>query len=193
MLMFSEMVPKSGIRGVIPAQVENRSSIVLSFSLNQTTGLLGGDLENSQDLGMGWKAVITSDVRPEQKAHMFKVPHHGFPNAHCEEVWAQMCVSDVFAVVTPYTSGRTPRPAPDDMQRLLSCTSNLIATAPSSVGKDKNYNTTVQKLLKSTVRKRTTLTGRMGHVQIRSCGNEVRIGIDGAASLVDHSFIERCR
>ncbi len=112
------------------ASVHNRNDLCVAFwlSVGENHILLGSDLEHATDSGMGWKAVVSSTARPQHRADVFKVPHHGSVTGHCRDVWDVMVAGDSVALVTPFTSGRTYLPARDDAVRILSHTDNAYIT-----------------------------------------------------------------
>ena len=59
------------------ALAPNQQSVALWVQAGEVKVLLGGDLEDSTDAGVGWKAVLASPTRPDERAGLFKVPHHG--------------------------------------------------------------------------------------------------------------------
>ena len=50
----------------------------------------------------GWRAVVASSTRPQGRAQVFKVSHHGSDNAHHQDVWRLMLESSPVAVLTPF-------------------------------------------------------------------------------------------
>jgi hypothetical protein len=70
---------------------------------------MGADLENRQSVNSGWKAVIASNIRRQDQAAMFKIPHHGSQNAQSLAVWDAMVAEDGIAVLTPYTPSGVPK------------------------------------------------------------------------------------
>lgn len=105
----------------------NEFAIALWIEVGDVTVLLGADLENGPAM-CGWQAVL-DEFTPDEAASLFKVPHHGSPNAHHDEVWAHLLEPGPVAILAPYRAGQTPRPAPDDIARILSLTSDAYITA----------------------------------------------------------------
>jgi hypothetical protein len=96
---------------------------VASFSL-----LLGADLENAAPGEFGWKAVLSSQLRPKQPAEVFKIAHHGSSNADHAAIWDTMLVNQPIAVVTPYARLQEPRPRNTDVQRIKGRTNAVFCT-----------------------------------------------------------------
>ncbi|MEI8371277.1 MAG: MBL fold metallo-hydrolase [Planctomycetota bacterium] len=72
--------------------------------------LLGADLENTAAHEFGWKAVLSSTVRPMTQAYAFKIAHHGSANADHDGIWLSMLVNQPAVVVTPYAKLTKPLP-----------------------------------------------------------------------------------
>jgi beta-lactamase superfamily II metal-dependent hydrolase len=134
---FSESLGKMGAlipefgrtkRRAIPTDT-NDHSIVLWISIGPEKILLGGDLEEVSDPRAGWSAIVASVNRPQGRASIFKVPHHGSINGHHSEVWAKMLYSNPHAILTPWNRA-TRLPTSEDLARLSEFTSNVHLTAP---------------------------------------------------------------
>lgn len=146
----------------------NDLTIVLQVLAGNTSILLGGDLEQTRDPVRGWQAVVTCDSRPPVQSAIFKVPHHGAPNGHNQDVWDGMLVSPKIGIVAPYSRGVTPRPSPDDCARLLSLTDNAYLTSNSHLAqKRKKRDRFVEKQLKARSKQIRRIDPPMGHIRIR--------------------------
>src|SRR5262249_30630496 len=100
----------------VPDQGPNHVSVVTAILIGDQAMLFGSDLEEVGDPELGWSAIVALPGRPQQ-AGMFKIPHHGSKNGHCEEVWDKMLISNPVAVLTPW---RRRLPTRDDVERILS-------------------------------------------------------------------------
>ena len=69
-----------------PEREPNHLSVVTIIVLGETAVLLGADLEETGNPGLGWSSIVSSSIRPQKKAIVFKVPHHGSRNGHLESV-----------------------------------------------------------------------------------------------------------
>lgn len=107
----------------VPTLSPNEVAVALWIQVGTATVLLGSDLEKS-----GWISVLQNQDRPNGKASVFKVPHHGSEGAHEPDVWRQMLVADPFALLTPWLKGGMLLPRPRDVRRLQSCTANGYST-----------------------------------------------------------------
>ena len=108
----------------ILALTPNKVAVVLLIKIDDTTILLGSDLERR-----GWLEILDTPGQSSCKASFFKVPHHGSQNAHEDRVWNEMLHSDPIAALTPWRRGGRELPTKSDVQRILSFTEKAYATA----------------------------------------------------------------
>lgn len=149
----------------IPKPDSNHSSVVLLLEAEDEAILLGADRETTTDRRTGWTSIIDSDQRPRTEAGIFKVPHHGSPDADAEDIWNELLDSNAIAAVTPYTpSGR---PKDEDIMRLRERTDNLYCTAPPRGPEPKRVDRTVDKMMEMWTEDRSRLNSEMGQVRIR--------------------------
>lgn len=121
--------PMGRSKNRVPVLRPNQVSVAVWVKMGDTAAVLGADLERS-----GWKDVLELVPRPSGLASVFKVPHHGAPNAHEPKVWAEMLEEDVHAVLTPWRAGRGIRPTHEDARRILACSGNAYITADITRG-----------------------------------------------------------
>ncbi|WP_160323752.1 MBL fold metallo-hydrolase [Frankia sp. BMG5.23] len=107
----------------------NTLAVALWVEVGDTSLLLGSDLTRGPGKNSGWAAVLGSSMKPSSKAEVFKIPHHGSPNAHHEDVWSQMLVENCVALVAPYRAGVTLRPSLDDAKRICNLTDRAYVSA----------------------------------------------------------------
>ena len=143
-------------------QTPNQTSVALWVEVGVRRVLLGADLEHSGRAGEGWLAVLES-FQETTLADLFKVPHHGSPNADCPEVWQRLLIADPVSVLTPFTSGRG-LPQPGDVARLRGRTTNLYCTALPKAKLPKRDSMVEKKLRERT---RIAVDGKLGHVRVR--------------------------
>jgi beta-lactamase superfamily II metal-dependent hydrolase len=141
----------------------NEASVVLLIEVGNRRALFGADLEHSGRPEEGWLAILNSS-QTAQHADIFKVPHHGSPNADCSEVWQKLLVPDPIAILTPFTAGRG-LPQEEDLARLLRRTPNLYCTAEPRAVLPKRADKVVTKMLRH--RTRTAIDGELGQVRLR--------------------------
>jgi hypothetical protein len=145
-LLEDQRVPD---RRAVPRPKRNPAATVISARVGAVSLLFGADLECSTDPTDGWTAILDSGGRPAEPADLFKVAHHGSVNAHDDRVWTEMLGQGATAVLTPYTSGKTPLPRATDVERLVALTPEVwITRTPGTAGKLKR-NWTVDKTIES--------------------------------------------
>jgi len=117
----------------------NEFSVVLWIESFDKIILLGADLVNGP-VGCGWMGIL-SEFAPTEVASLFKVPHHGAPNADHPEVWERLLAKDPVALLAPFSGGRRPRPDAADVDRISArtrrafITASPVPTLPSNVVK----------------------------------------------------------
>jgi len=127
-------------------QHPNHLSVVTLVEIGPASILLGADLEETNDPNTGWSVIVNSITRPQCRAFVFKVPHHGSRNAHNSEVWEQMLANSPFAVLTPHR--RSYLPTSDDVQRITGLTPNAFSTAQARLPNSLRRPPAVMKTLK---------------------------------------------
>lgn len=144
----------------------NDLSVAVHVRVGELSLLLGGDLENTSDAAFGWKAVLVSPSLPTGGSQVFKVAHHGSPNADHEDVWSNLLSIDPVSVVTPYARLTEPLPSESDIQRIKQRTGNLLCTTwPPSVKPPRRRG--VDKFLETATKTRRALNRKPGVVRIR--------------------------
>ena len=122
---IGHLLPREGkSKTRIPSLSPNDVAVVLWVRVDDVAVLLGSDLEKG-----GWVEILQNETRPNGKASVFKVPHHGSENAHEPGVWKRMLNPKPFAVLTPWRRGGNDLPSQQDVQRILSWTTNAYSTA----------------------------------------------------------------
>jgi hypothetical protein len=147
--------------------------------------LLGADLEGGGAAG-GWQAVLAHPARPEKKAAIFKVPHHGSPGAEEPRVWDDMLTTEAHALVAAYAAGRRPLPASEDVERLCARTPNVYLTSPAQPHKRRGRPAAVERVLRRAAPDLREMTGPMGHVRLRvgNAPDSVSVELFGRARQV---------
>ena len=139
--------------------------------------LLGGDLEEDGDPNLGWSAAVQSfeaaGLATERIASIFKQPHHGSANGHCDEVWDWLITPEPITILTPWNRGvGLPRPA--NIERILSksersySSSNYVAARAlrALIKRDP----AVERTLREDGRRIRPALSKMGHVRLRNGG-----------------------
>ena len=170
-LGFSEIVeqqpPLGSQKRRLVTLTPNRASVVLHIAVDDMCAILGADLENSEDPTVGWQAIITSDSRPQARSVVFKVAHHGSPNADHPDVWPSLLTDRPISIVTPYSRLAQPLPTPDDLDRLKARSQGVYCTALTGGARLPRRDPAVEKTLREMAKARKVLDGRMGHVRVR--------------------------
>ena len=149
----------------IPTLTPNRVAVVLLVKIDDTVILLGSDLESH-----GWLKILESRERPDCKASVFKIPHHGSQNAHKDRVWDEMLYKKPIATLTPWQRGRKKLPTKSDIERILSFTPMAYATASNNVlGRNpvRRRNSVVEKTIKETGTKFWHISKSSGLIRLR--------------------------
>lgn len=158
-------------RLVLPRPKRNHNSIALWVSYKSQRILLGSDLEVTGDSNTGWAAVLTCSVfpegKPDFKARMFKIPHHGSPNGNHEDVWDKLVSSkNPLLAVTSYSRGSTPRPSESDINRILARAPQLYCTTLPTKSLPKRIPA-VERTLHEVTKRRFAIRKNLGHIRIR--------------------------
>lgn len=165
-------IEKGGQRVILGRPKRNHNSIALWVRFKGQRILLGSDLEVSGESDTGWEAVPKCNLFPDQKACIFKIPHHGSPNGDHRTTWEQLVVSETpVLAVTSYSRGKTPRPSETDFKRLLARTTELYCTTVPGTSLP-HLDRTVERTIKEVVRKRWPIKKNLGHIRIRWKGLE---------------------
>jgi beta-lactamase superfamily II metal-dependent hydrolase len=157
---------------VLPRPKRNPSAVVLWLQFGAHAVLLGSDLEEAGDPYSGW-SVIVADHNTPHKASVFKVPHHGSKNAHCDAVWREMLEPTPVAITTTHSPSGLPRS--DDVARIKTYTHTFACTTVPRSSLPRR-DPAVERVLRRVAKNRRPVLGPMGHIQLR-------IGGDGSQRL----------
>ena len=148
-----------------PTLTPNKIAVVLLIKVGDTAILLGSDLE-----GRGWLDILAAHERPDCKASIFKVPHHGSQNAHEDRVWSEMLHSEPIAAITPWRKGGRSLPTKSDVKRILSFTRKAYSTAPFDIPSPKparRRNRTVEKTIREASKRINRVAPSPGMIRLR--------------------------
>jgi hypothetical protein len=153
----------------MPKIEENHASVVVSIRVGSRRMLLGGDLECRHDRKFGWLAIVDAHKESElPKHHFFKIPHHGSPNGHHEEIWSELLYPHPYSSLTPVKTGKTKLPTTGDRNRILSYTDHAYLTALPKAGKFRYpSDKVVEKTMREVARRLGTISYSQGHVCMR--------------------------
>ena len=126
---IGRLLPREGeTKRRVTALTPNKIAVVLSIEIDEAVILLGSDLE-----GQGWLEILDARERPNCKASVFKVPHHGSQNAHEDRVWNEMLHDEPVALLAPWRRGGRELPTARDVKRILSFTGRAYTTVSHNV------------------------------------------------------------
>ncbi len=144
----------------------NDLSVAVQVSVGARDLLLKADLEDTVEPEFGWKAVLTSELRPRRQSSIVKIGHHGSDNADNIDVWQEMISPGPKGVVTPYTRLKEPLPTNGDINRIKSRTDQLFCTTwPHSTRPPRRQG--VDGLMAGATRTRRALNHNPGFVRLR--------------------------
>ena len=148
-----------------PSLTPNEVAVVLLVKIGNTAILLGSDLE-----GPGWLEILASTERPNCKASVFKIPHHGSRTAHQDRIWSEMLHDNPIATLTPWTKGGRTLPTETDVKRILSFTRKAYTTSSLRVSSRKparRRTKTVEKSMREVSNKIGAITRSSGMIRLR--------------------------
>jgi hypothetical protein len=130
---FQRLLQEQGapVRPRIHAVSPNLSSVVVWVRVGTDMAIFGGDLEVRTDRSIGWGAVVDSTTRPTGRPTLYKVPHHGSPNADAAEIRDELLAPAPTAILAPFTCGSVVRPDAEDVERICG---HAGALSPSRCG-----------------------------------------------------------
>lgn len=163
----------------------NEFSVALWVECFDKVILLGSDLVRGPS-GCGWAGIL-SDFDPDVTASLYKVPHHGSPNADHPDVWNRLLGDNPVALLAPFSGGRRPRPSASDVERISRRTTNayITSTPVPTPPRDKTRRLKVE--LGNLAINPREVGGRLGQVRARSRAAVVgwEITLFGAARPLD--------
>lgn len=170
---IGSLVPVKGRKKTrAPSLEPNDTSVAIWIEVGDVKLLLGSDLEEKNSPLSGWCAIVKSKERPEGKASVFKIPHHGSLTGHNDNVWSDMVIQSPFAILSPFRNAGTILPMTHDVSRILGLTSNsYITTRHPAPRSNVHRSPSVERSIKETVvgKIRATLPP-MGWVSLRNGG-----------------------
>ena len=147
-------------------QGPNQLSVALWLNVGAIQAILGADLEHVVGVTEGWTSIVASTERPQDRAGIFKVAHHGSKNADCPGCWETLLSTEPLAVVTPYAPSRLP--GRNDLERLCKRTPQLFLTGDHLRYKAAKRDHSVERTLREGGLKLRPLEGQTGHVRFRA-------------------------
>jgi beta-lactamase superfamily II metal-dependent hydrolase len=151
----------------VPQHSQNDASIVLWLEFGSARVLLGGDLETGGGPDRGWRAILTDRERSSERGSIFKVAHHGSPDADLDGIWSDLLMPSPISIVTPFTAGRLPRPTEGDVNRLLSRTTDLHLAASARTRKPHDLSKVLARVVREHTKEFRRIDDRLGQVRLR--------------------------
>ncbi len=169
------------------ALTPNHSCVVVWIRIGEINMLLGGDLEETTDSQTGWSAIVSSVGRPQEKATIIKVPHHGSSNAHNDDVWETMLINEPYALLTPFN--KSGLPTASDVKRILGRTKRAFSSSKAIPGKSKvSRCAAVERTIRETVGTIRRIEPKIGMLRLRGSADAVgdwNVDLKNEACLLD--------
>ena len=108
---ISQLITEFGKRNTaIINKSPNDKSTALLLKFGSHRVLLGADLEIGKNENEGWRHVIKhSKIIDENKAKLYKIPHHGSENGYMTEIFDVLVDNNSVLKLTPFKSSDLPR------------------------------------------------------------------------------------
>jgi len=165
---IGSLIPQAGDSKLrVPSKSPNHLAVALWIKVGNHCLLLGSDLENTSDPSTGWISILESTARPNEKASIFKVPHHGSKTAFEERVWQDMLYVKPVAVLTPNIRGRTSLPTLGDVEKIKGLSGQAYLTAKPRTKVRKDRHNIVNKAIKETVLSIHDVPASTGVIRLR--------------------------
>lgn len=155
---------KTKIRDIKP----NEASVVLLIDLGNGDDkiLLGADLEETT--GHGWTSIINNSVAVKgKKSSVYKVAHHGSRTGDCPDVWDKLLVPKPFAILAPFSKGRSSLPTEEDVKRILKQTPNAYSSARLGSRRTKRHDASVEREARDGKWNLRRALPKQGHLRMR--------------------------
>nr|WP_191623469.1 hypothetical protein [Pseudomonas fluorescens] len=180
---ISLTMPALGItKARAPSIKENETAVAILIKYGESAVLLGSDLEETHQ---GWTAILSSSAKPNTKANLFKIPHHGSENGHHDKVWTEMLVENSIAILTPYNKGHK-LPKMTDLDRIRSLTQNAYTTQILNRAPKPARPQNIEKMIRATAKSIEPIKKQMGHIHAKLCPKLTEWNIElnqGATSI----------
>lgn len=161
------MPPKASLR--MPDVGPNHLSVVAWIEFDDTAMLFGADLEELNDPQTGWSAVVASTERPQGKAFMYKVAHHGSQNGHLDAVWQHMLAATPIALLCPYNRGHK-LPSKSDVDRITALAGQAYVTSGLAQRQKRKMQKPLERAIAEGKIKLSAVEPPLGMIRIRNRG-----------------------
>lgn len=171
-----------GIASLIPSKMQtkirapslqpNNAAVVLWIESGDVQILLGSDLEEKENKPLsGWSAIVNSTTRPQGRASVFKVPHHGSETGHYAHVWSRMLIKTPIAILSPFHKAGKVLPTANDVRRILNLAPDTYITTSNPASKSKiDRMPSVERAIRDTVGKIRSAQSAMGWIRLQKEG-----------------------
>ncbi|MEQ1794793.1 MAG: MBL fold metallo-hydrolase [Nitrospira sp.] len=156
----------------VTSRPPNHVAVALWVKVGTSGILLGSDLENTPDPSTGWVAILDSVTRPQGKASVFKIAHHGSITAHEPRVWEELLQVQPHAALTPFIHGSTALPTKTDVARIIKSSAQSYSTATTKTKEPKTRHSIVSKTIRETVRSIKEVPSSTGVVRFRKLATD---------------------
>ena len=161
---IAQLIPKALKPKKRAVNKPNHASVVVWVQIGSISVLWGADMEENPN--KGWSVIVESKLRPQGKAAIYKIAHHGSENAHHDKVWEAMLIGAPFAILAPYN--RTPLPKETDRDRICALSKNAFSTAKLKSKKSPKRPQMVEKMIEQTVKSISCSEPPTGAVRLRN-------------------------
>lgn len=165
---ISQLITKFGERNTaIINKSPNDKSVALLLKFGEHRVVLGSDLEIGKNEHEGWRHIIKhSKVIDEQKASLYKLPHHGSENGYLKDIFDILVNDNSVLKLTPFKSSGLPR---EEMLEIYTKHSDRIyLTSNITVSKKpKKRDSAIEKVIERSVVSLTEVKFSHGIVRSR--------------------------
>lgn len=166
---IADLLPRAGqTKKRIYPKGPNFFAVVLWVKIGDNSFLLGSDLEVTSDPGTGWSVIVGSNTRPNGKACIFKIPHHGSKSAYYPELWDKMLEAESISLLTPFQLGNISLPTKSDIKRICEHTQIAYSSAAPISKRPFKRASTVEKTIRETTKYIREANAPPGFVRLRT-------------------------
>lgn len=124
----------------------NSKSVVIYAKLGAHRAILGADLEVSTNPNEGWLDIINNSNVIDEKASLFKIPHHGSINGYHDDIWISLLSKNPISKLTSWNkNGKLPNG--EMLIKYSKLSTQLFMTSPILSDKPKKREKHVEKLI----------------------------------------------
>lgn len=145
--LIKDYTPKSNQQIIVRSP--NEKCVALQISVNGHTVILGGDLETASDNRRGWLCILDHcDCIKNEKASLFKIPHHGSETAYEERVWRELFNHEILVgQLSPFFHGKSCLPSKEMLTKFLELVQHLYITSYNKPNKPKKRDKSMEKMI----------------------------------------------